>query len=154
MATVDIAAIARQVYDVFNSKQFDRLAALTLPDARTANIPFGAKLGYREDAELWATAFPDGQCQVTNLIAQGDCVIAEFTGRGTHTGPLKGPTGELAATGRKVELMCVEVFRFRNGKIAESKLYYDAASLMSQLGLGMGAPAQGRAATTQPTQRH
>jgi ketosteroid isomerase-like protein len=56
-------------------------------------------------------------------------------------------TGEIAATGRRAEVQCIEVFRFRGGKITESKLYFDAATLMSQLGLGLGAP-QGRAATT------
>lgn len=152
MATVDLAATVRQVFDAFNAKDLDRMASLAHPDARLTNVPFGMKLGFREDAEMWITAFPDAKCEVTNLIAQGDCVIAEFTGRGTQTGPLKGPTGELAATGRRAEVLCVEVFRFRGGKIAECKLYFDSATLLSQLGLGMGA-AQGRAATA-PQPRH
>jgi steroid delta-isomerase-like uncharacterized protein len=150
MATVDLAAIVRQLYDAFNAKDLNRIRSLAQPDARTTNVPFGAKVSYGEDAERWMTAFPDGTCEVTNVIAQGDCVIAEFTGRGTHTGPLKGPTGEIPATGRRAEIQSVEVFRFRGEKIAESRLYFDAATLMSQLGLGMGAP-QGRAtAETQP----
>ena len=150
MATVDLTAIVRQLYDAFNAKDLKRIKALAQPDARTTNVPFGAKASYGEDAERWMKAFPDGRCEVTNIIAQGDCVIAEFTGRGTHTGPLQGPTGEIAATGRKAELQCIEVFRFRGGKISESKLYFDSATLMTQLGLTMGAAQQGRTATATP----
>lgn len=150
MATVDLTATVRQLYDAFNAKDLKRITALAQPDARTTNVPFGEKSSYGEDTERWMMAFPDGRCEVTNVVTQGDCVIAEFTGRGTHTGPLKGPAGDVPATGRKVELQCIEVFRFRGGKISESRLYFDAASLMAQLGLGMGAAAQGRAATAPP----
>jgi predicted ester cyclase len=151
MATVDLAAVVRQMYEAFNAHDLERVAACAQSDARALNVPFGARLSFREDAQGWLTAFPDGRCEITNLIAQGECVIAEFTGRGTHTGPLKGPSGEIAATGRRVELQCVDVFRCRGGKITESKLYFDSGTLLTQLGLGMGAAAtQGRAATTQP----
>ncbi len=153
MATVDLAAIVRQAFDAFNAKNLDRLASLAHPDARIANVPFGTKLGFREDAEMWIKAFPDAKCEVTSVTAQGDNVIAEFTGRGTQSGPLKGPTGEIAATGRRSEVPCVEVFRFRNGKIAECKIYFDSAMLLSQLGLGVGAAAQGRAEAA-PQPRH
>lgn len=150
MATVDSAAIVRQVFDAFNAKDLDKLASCAYPDARMTNVAYGLKLGFREDAEMWLKAFPDAICEVTNLIAQGDCVIAEFTGRGTHTGPLKGPTGDLAASGRRVEVPCVEVFKLRNGKIAECKLYWDSATLLSQLGAAAGVAAQGRAAAAPP----
>ena len=153
MATVDLAAIIRQLFDAFNAKDMNRIMSLAHPDARTTNVPFGAKAAYGEETDRWMKAFPDGTCEVTNIITQGECVIAEFTGRGTNTGPLKGPTGEIPATGRRSELQCIEVFRFRGGKIAETKLYFDAATLMTQLGLGMGAAPQARAATTQPA-RH
>ena len=73
---------------------------------------------------------------------------AEFTGRGAHTGTMKGPTGDLPATQRRVELKCVESYRFRDGKLAEGRVYFDAFSLFTQL--GVGAPAQGRAAGAPP----
>lgn len=151
MATVDLSAVVRKMYDAFNAHDLDGVAACAQADARAMSVPFGARLGFREDAELWLKAFPDAKCEVTNLICQGECVIAEFTGRGTHTGPLKGPSGDIPATGRRAEVQCVDVFRFRGGKIADSKLYFDSATLLTQLGLGMGASAaQGRTATTQP----
>jgi predicted ester cyclase len=155
MATLDLATIVRQSYEAFDSKDLDRMMSFAKPDARTLNVPFGARGTYREDTERWMKAFPDGKCEVTNLIVQGDCAICEFTACGTHTGPFKSPTGEIAATGREAEVPCVEVFRFRNGKISETKLYFDSASLMRQLGIGVGtATGQGRAAATTQQPRH
>ena len=42
---------------------------------------------------LWATGFPDGRVEIENVIEDGDKVVLEFTGRGTHTGPLRTPMG-------------------------------------------------------------
>jgi hypothetical protein len=47
-----------------------------------------------------------------------------------------------------VELPCVESYRFRDGKLAEGRVYFDAFSLFTQLGIG--APAQGRAPAATP----
>jgi predicted ester cyclase len=103
------------------------------------NVAFGGKVGFREYGEGWARAFPDGKIELLNLVAQGDLVVGEFTGRGTHTGVLKDPTGEIPATGRRVEMSFVEVYRVRNGKISEGRLYFDTGTVMAQLGISPGA---------------
>ena len=156
MATLDNASILRQAYEAWNDKDLDRTVSYALPDTRVLNVPFGASVSYREYVENWARAFPDGKIEAINIIAQGDSVVGEFTGRGTHTGPLKGPMGEIAATGRRLEMQFVEVYRFRNGKIAEGRMYFDSGTFMAQLGLGAGAGAgQPRGAAAPPPQpRH
>ncbi len=151
MAAQDNESIVREVHRAFNDKDLDRLASCATSDARMNVVPFQAKLGFREDAENWARAFPDGKIELTQIIAQGDLVVAEFIGRGTNTGPLAGPAGEIRATGRRVELPCVEVYRFRGGKIAECRTYFDGASLMAQLGLAPGAEAQAQGAAGRMT---
>lgn len=153
MATLDNAAILREAYEAWNKKDLERVASFSAPDARMTIVPFGSKLTLREYEENWARAFPDGKIEVTNLVAQGELVFAEFTGRGTHTGPLMGPGGEIPPTGRRVELQCVECVRFRNGKIVEGRAYFDSASLMTQIGATAGAVPESRA-TTQPQPRH
>lgn len=156
MATLDNASILRQAYEAWNDKDLDRTVSYALPDARVLNVPFGASVSYREYLENWARAFPDGKIDLINVIAQGDYVVGEFTGRGTHTGPLRGPAGEIAATGRHVEMPFVEVYRFRNGRIAEGRTYFDGATFMEQLGLAAGAgveQARGAAAPP-PRPRH
>lgn len=151
MASQDLGMTIREIYDAWNAKDLDRCLSYAHPDARVVNVPFGATLTLREYIENWARAFPDGKIELTNLVVQGDKAVAEFTGRGTHTGPLKGPTGDLPATQRRVELRCVESYLFRGGKVAELRAYFDSFSIFTQLGVGAGA--QGRAATASPSAR-
>jgi predicted ester cyclase len=153
MATLDRAAIVRDIYECWNRRDFDRIVSYSHPDAKMTNVPFGTKLASREYTETWANAFPDGKVEVLNVVAQGDLVVAEFIGRGTHTGPLKGPAGELPPTGRRLEMPFVEIVRFRGEKIAEGRIYFDAATLFTQLGASLpagAAQARGAAPTAQP----
>jgi predicted ester cyclase len=146
MATQDLGAKLREMYEAWNEKDLDRCASYAHPDASMTNMPFGAKLSFREYIENWARAFPDGRIECTNIVWQGDAAIVEFQGSGTHTGTLRGPTGELPPTSRRVELPFVESYRFRGGKIVEGRVYFDAFGFFTQL--GVGAPMQAQAATT------
>lgn len=151
MASQDLEKIVRDMHEAWNAKDLDRCASHAHADAQMTNMPFGAKLNYREYIENWARAFPDGKIELKSVVVQGDKAIAEFTGRGTHTGTLKGPTGDLPATQRRVEVHLVESYRFRGDKLAEGRVYFDAFSLFTQL--GVGAAAQGSAATATPSSR-
>jgi predicted ester cyclase len=145
MASQDLDKVVRELFEAWNAKDMDRCASHAHPDAKMTITPFGATVSHREYIENWARAFPDGKLELKSLVVQGDKAVAEFTGRGTHTGPLKGPMGDLPATQRRVELQCVECYEFRGGKVAGGRTYFDAYSLFTQLGIG--APAQGRPAT-------
>ena len=154
MATLDNAAIVRELYAAWNKKDMDRVASLATADARVTSVPSGMKMGFREDAEAWARAFPDGEIQAVNIVAQGDYVIVECVGRGTHNGTLKSPAGDIPATGRRVELPFVDCHRLRNGKITESRIYFDTGSMMAQLGLSAGPTATQRPTAPSPEHRH
>ena len=60
MATKDLGATVREMYDAWNAKDMDRCASYAHADARIKNVPFGAMVGFREYIEGWARAFPDG----------------------------------------------------------------------------------------------
>lgn len=154
MASIDNAAVVREVYDAFNAREIDRLAGLAYPDAQVTLVPFGQVLGWRENFENWASGFPDGRIELVSIVAQGDRVMTEFIGRGTHTGAMKTPMGDLAPTGRRAELRFVDSFEMRGGKVANGRSYFDGLSFMAQLGLGPQMPqAQARPAP-QPQPRH
>ena len=76
-------------------------------------------------------------------------MVVEFTGRGTHTGPLSGPSGVMPPTQKRVELQLCDVWEVNGGKLANLRSYFDTATLMSQLGVGMPTAAQ----TPQPGAR-
>jgi predicted ester cyclase len=73
---------------------------------------------------------------VDRVIAQDDAVVVEFTGRGTHTGPLATPAGDIPATGRSATLQFVDVYEVVGGKIKSQHNYFDSGALMAQLGIG------------------
>ena len=81
------------------------------------------------DLNFWGTA---------DLIAEGDYVVGQWEGGGTHTGPAFSDflTGSLpAATGRKMHFTGTTVLRVLNGKIVEEIGLDDGLTAMKQLGL-------------------
>jgi hypothetical protein len=59
-------------------------------------------------------------------------VVCTFTATGTHDGPL----GPFSATGKDFALPLCEMWHFDSGgRVVGGDLYYDQASLLTQLGL-------------------
>lgn len=135
----DKAAIARRFYESWNRREFDEGAALVTEDCDILLVGSGARFrgpdGARQLDHMWADGFPDGKVTVDRIITGGDCCVVELTGRGTHTGTLKAPGGDIPATGRSVTLQLCDVLEFRGDKIASMHSYLDSASLLSQLGV-------------------
>ncbi len=140
MSAEESANIVRAHYNAFNKRDFGTGATLVDPKAQWTNVPFGTTYqgpdGYQQFLKMWTTAMSDASVEITNLIASGDWVAVEFTGKGTHqSGPFAGPKGPIPPTGKAIDLSFCEIFKIKNGKIALARLYFDAATLMRQLGL-------------------
>lgn len=135
----DNASIARKLYEHWNARKFDELAGLVAQDGEIVIVGSGTRFrgpdGAREWARMWADGFPDGKVQIDNVVSAGASVAVQFTGRGTNTGTLRSPAGEIPATGRSVTLQLCDVIRIQNGKIAKVESYFDSASLFTQLGV-------------------
>jgi predicted ester cyclase len=84
---------------------------------------------------MWADAFPDGRITVDRVVEDDPFVVVEFTGHGTHTGPLTTAAGSIPATGRSVTLHLCDVLEFREGKAFSQHHYLDTGAMMAQLGL-------------------
>jgi steroid delta-isomerase-like uncharacterized protein len=89
----------------------------------------------KQFAQTWSTAFPDARIDLKNVIESGDQAAAELTYNGTHSGPLAGSQGEVAATGKHVSLPGAAFITVSDGKIAIFHGYYDQMAIMAQLGL-------------------
>jgi steroid delta-isomerase-like uncharacterized protein len=139
MTLEENAAIAQALNDAYNARDWERALALTALDVETRNVPtrqvFHGPAGMRQFLEGWATAFPDSQVETTLLIAGDQGAAIEFVGRGTHTGPLAGPAGDIPPTGRTVDVPFAQVLELRDGKIVRLRLYFDTATLLQQLGV-------------------
>jgi heme-degrading monooxygenase HmoA/limonene-1,2-epoxide hydrolase len=135
----DTRSLIEREIDLWNSK--DHEGWLACLDLHRLNIemPGGPRLTGREAAEtLWNTyndAFPDNRLQIAAIHADDRGGVHEGRGTGTQTGTLRGPAGEIAPTGRKVQIDFCGVYEFEEGKITSFHLYYDQAEMLSQLGI-------------------
>lgn len=89
---------------------------------------------YFEDSR---TAFPDQRNELIALHHTDAGVIVEFELKGTHRGPLRG----LPPTGKAFTCRTVAFFLFEEDRLVCERVYFDAATILSQLGLVQPAPS-------------
>jgi len=80
-------------------------------------------------------AFPDLHWEMREFVEGPDTVVAEGVFIGTNSGMMVGPRGPIPATGRRVELPFCDIWKVRNGRIVENRIYYDQVTFLGQLGL-------------------
>jgi predicted ester cyclase len=115
---------------------------LTAPDIRfeySLHAPLCGRDAVREFASTFRAAFPDLNFWGTaDLIAEGDYVVGQWEGGGTHTGgPFDDmPVGSLPAnTGRTMRFTGTTVLKVENGLITEEIGLDDGLTALQQLGL-------------------
>ena len=89
---------------------------------------------YFEDSR---TAFPDQRNELIALHHTDAGVIVEFFLKGTHQGPLRG----IPPTGKAFTCRTVAFFLFEDDRLVCERVYFDAATILSQLGLVQPAPS-------------
>jgi steroid delta-isomerase-like uncharacterized protein len=141
------ASIARSTYEAWNERDFDRFAevlangVLIVPG--TGDRYEGSD-GARRFAEMWADGFPDGKIEIRSVVDGGDKVVIEFIGRGTQTGTLSTPMGDIPPTGKSIQLSLLDIWDFASdGTPKEVRTYFDTTSMMAQLGLAPQPAAAG-----------
>jgi predicted ester cyclase len=123
----------------WNPGVIDELAA---PDIRFEYSMHAPRRG-REDVKNFAAefraAFPDLNFWGTaDLIAEGDYVVGQWEGGGTHTGEAFSdlPVGSLPMnSGRQMRFTGTTVLRVENGLITEELGQDDGVTVLKQLGL-------------------
>lgn len=130
--------IAHRSIDAFNARDWDRMASYRTPNSVYDEVSTGRHL--RGNSEIqrgmqrWTNAFKDAKGTVTNTVEKEDMVVVEVTWKGTQNGPLEGPSGTIPPSGKSVTIRAVQVIRFDNDKIAETRHYFDQLNMMKALG--------------------
>ena len=139
MSSLDNVTVARTFHQSWDDRDPDLGASVIADDCEFVDVPRGelqiGPQGYKNDYERWRTAFPDGTVKITNVIAEGDWVVVEFTNSGTNTGPLRTAVGDFPPTNRKIEVSYCSVMQIKNGKVISGRDYYDVNTILHQLGL-------------------
>jgi ketosteroid isomerase-like protein len=139
---ISMAMTVREVFekgtDTFNAHDIDGFTSV-LADDVTYRAPGGlsgqGKAACAQFFAGWWDAFPDARVDVHAVHIDGDTAVEEGTFTGTHHGTLCGPSGDIAATGRRAAVDYVHVLRYRDGLHVSFNLVFDRLQLLEQLGL-------------------
>jgi steroid delta-isomerase-like uncharacterized protein len=82
------------------------------------------------------SAFPDAKYSSDDIIGEGDKVVSRYHFTGTHKGTYQG----VPASGKKVNLEGIAIFRLSNGKLVEMWAVNDSLGMMQQIGAIPAAP--------------
>ena len=123
----------------FNPAIIDELAAPDIRFEYSLHAPLRGRDAVRAFAGKFRAAFPDLNFWGTaDLIAEGDYVVGQWEGGGTHTGDAFDdmPVGSLPAnTGKEMRFTGTTVLKVENGLITEEIGLDDGVTALSQLGL-------------------
>jgi predicted ester cyclase len=121
------AEVVQRLIDAFNGGAFDLGMRYIAADAVNHGPPPTVGLaGWRQSWVEMHTAFPDIHARIEQTVEQGDTVCHRYTLSGTNTG------GD-APTGRRFEVLGMDMVRVRDGKIVEHWALADAAAMAVQL---------------------
>ena len=124
----------------------DVIGELAAPDIRfeySMHAPCRGRDQVRDFATKFREAFPDLEFWGTaDLIGEGDYVVGQWEGGGTHTGPAFDdlPLGSLPAnTGKRMHFTGTTVLKVENGLITEEIGLDDGVTVLKQLGIIPGS---------------
>lgn len=121
-----------QYVDAFSRGDFETLKKIFAVDAVVQGV-LGTVGGMGKVIEIWRQlhdAFGI-QLHVEEMVAEGDKVAVRYTERGIFKGAFRGNN----PTGKSYELVAMEFFVIKDGKIQHRWGARDAASQARQLGL-------------------
>ncbi len=144
-------ASRRLIEETFGKGRLDVYDEICAADYRSHD-PFNGESTLEQEKELcrsYRAAFADLKPTVLASWSDGETVTTHWRMTGVHTGTLKG----IAPTGARCTVEGISVGRYRNGRLAESWVQWDALGLLRQVGVApsLQAVASGRSAEQRAT---
>jgi steroid delta-isomerase-like uncharacterized protein len=133
---------AEKFFEAMNAHNLDLYQDLLAPEYRS-DAPGAAAPQTADQSRAYnqgfLDAFPDLHFEIRHRVAQGDFVVLDWVASGTHTGPLRTPTGAtIPPTGRRAVVPGSSTYQFKNGKVIHGWNHWDMVTLLAQLGLMPG----------------
>lgn len=133
--SLEMKPIVDKLIEVWNNGNLDELDTIIDPNfVRSTNlIPDVEGIdGLKKVVTAFRTAFPDVKLTWDNGVFSENRVAGRWTFKGTNTGP-----GQMAPTGKSVNIWGESIFYIENGKITREIVAYDNLAFMEQLGFTM-----------------
>lgn len=124
------AIVRRYIEAVVNQNQVDLIDELFAPEMRAqvrAHLAHGQQ------------AFPDGQEEIRDLVAEGNTVMVRWNFHGTH----RGPYLDIPATNQVIEMLGFAVYYLENGQIVDDLMLTSNYGALKQMGVTFTPPAAG-----------
>ncbi len=131
----------KKILSLFNAGDIQGLREYLADDVARIDVPTGTTGSGADEVlemiRMWPKAFSDARVSDAEYLEGDSFSVALFNGEGTNDGEF----GPFPATGKKISVPFCEVAEFNgDGKVTRTRLYYDAAAMLQQLG-HMPAPA-------------
>jgi hypothetical protein len=128
MSTEANKAVVRRLFEAVNEQNLDELDELLAPD-------LAQHLKQQVIPWVYAT-FAGHQITITDLIAEGDKIVARLATSGGHTGEWRG----IPPTGKQWTNTGVYFLRLSEGKVVELSSLFDELNHALQLGATITPP--------------
>lgn len=128
----------RKLYDLAEQKDIEGFVAAFTEDGtftdKSINVTYrGKDIG--DTVVNYGTAFPDMHRELYKFYSVDNIVVVQLALQGTHKGPLKMPGGTIAATGKRMDGPCCDVFELIDGKVLRFDCYPSGTVILTQLGV-------------------
>ena len=139
MDEAELRERARQSIEAFNRGDWDDIRARFAPGFVYAETGTGRQMEGADEMiralQAWKTALPDLTGEVVGVAVDGDTAVLEIVWRGRHAGPLATPSGELPASGRRIESRATMWQRYDGDLMVHEHHYLDMLTMLTQLGV-------------------
>ncbi len=139
-------AIIRRAYEeLWNERNVEVVDELVTEDFLNHAAPPDrqrGRQGLKDVVRMFESAFPDFRYEVEDVIAEGEKVAVRDVFTGTQRGYFTG----IPATGNRVTMEAIHIYRFSEGRLAEHWAARDDLGMMRQLGV---LPPPSRAETSE-----
>jgi predicted SnoaL-like aldol condensation-catalyzing enzyme len=146
----DLTDLANDFADSLNHHDVDALRGILDPNYVNHN-PFVADVPGPDSAvgffADWLGAFPDARVICEDAVAVGTTSDGTLVGRFTYLGTFSNPILGIPPTGKRVVMRSIDIWRVRDGRLAEHWDELNTADWFAQL---QGAEPQPRTGATAP----
>jgi predicted ester cyclase len=121
--------------DAFNDRDTDADPWATDAEFTGPGVQFSGRDNVIGFIAVFQEAFPDLRLEIERLLTDGSAAAAEGTMTGTHDGVFHTPNGDVAPTGRPLELRWAAVYATEGDTLKSEHLFFDQMDFLGQLGL-------------------
>ncbi len=135
MSTEEALHGSLEAWNAHDRNRWIEYAAESIEVVVSGGVRASGSDGAAQLYDTWHEAFPDNRVEPTLTLVEGVNGMHESHFRGTHTGTMRGPGGDIPATGQQVDIPFVALLAVEGDKLTSFRVYFNLLDMLGQLGL-------------------